>query len=53
MAGFQLALGAIGPVSRNPERDTERTRVVRARSPSLCVKDAFAPSLADDYGESL
>src|SRR5271155_4822799 len=32
---FQLALHEIGPVSRNPQRDTERSRVVPARSPSL------------------
>jgi hypothetical protein len=34
-AEFQLALDEIGPMTRNPERDTERSRVVRARSPSL------------------
>ena len=34
-AGFQLALDEIGPMTRNPERDTERSRVVHARSPSL------------------
>jgi len=33
--GYQLALYEIGPMTRNPERDTERSRVVRARSPSL------------------
>ena len=37
--GFQLALHEIGPVSRNPERDTERSRVVPARSPSLSTID--------------
>ena len=36
-AEFQLALDEIGPMTRNPERDTERSRVVRARSPSLVV----------------
>ena len=35
--GFQLALDEIGPMTRNPERDTERSRVVRARSPSLPI----------------
>jgi hypothetical protein len=34
-AAFQLALDEIGPMTRNPERDTERSRVVRARGPSL------------------
>jgi hypothetical protein len=34
-AEFQLALDEIGLMTRNPERDTERSRVVRARSPSL------------------
>jgi len=34
-AEYQLALDEIGPVTRNPERDTERTRVVLARNPSL------------------
>ena len=34
-AGFREALDEIGPMTRNPERDTERSRVVRARSPSL------------------
>ena len=34
-AAFQLGLDEIGPMTRNPERDTERSRVVRARSPSL------------------
>ena len=34
-AGFQLAFDEIGPMTRNPERDTEHSRVVRARSPSL------------------
>jgi hypothetical protein len=38
-AGFQLALDEIGPMTRNPERDTERSRVVRARSPSLIQVD--------------
>ena len=33
--GFQLAVAEIGPMTRNSERDTERSRVVRARSPSL------------------
>src|SRR5271170_6232652 len=35
MAGFQLALDEIGPMTRNPERDTERSQVVLAWSPSL------------------
>ena len=33
--GFRDFLHEIGPMTRNPERDTERSRVVRARSPSL------------------
>jgi len=33
-------LHEIGPMTRNPERDTERSRVVRARSPSLVVLQA-------------
>ena len=36
-AAFQLGLDEIGPMTPNPERDTERSRVVRARSPSLVV----------------
>ena len=33
--GFRYFVHEIGPMTRNPERDTERSRVVRARSPSL------------------
>ena len=33
--GLRYLLHEIGPMTRNPERDTERSRVVRARSPSL------------------
>jgi hypothetical protein len=33
--GFRYFLHEIGPMTRNPERDTERSRVVRARSPAL------------------
>src|SRR5436190_20046233 len=33
--GFRYLLHEIGPMTRNPERDTERSQVVRARSPSL------------------
>src|SRR5438552_1931639 len=35
--GFRYLLHEIGPMTRNPERDTERSQVVRARSPSLPV----------------
>ena len=34
-AGFQLTPDEIGPMTRNPERDTERSRVVRARLAGL------------------
>jgi hypothetical protein len=41
--GYQLALHEIGPVSRNPERDTQRSPVVRAWSLSLAGgKDTLA-----------
>src|SRR5438034_8906471 len=33
--GLRYLLHEIGPMTRNPERDTERSQVVRARSPSL------------------
>src|SRR5271168_4347228 len=33
--GLRYFLHEIGPMTRNPERDTERSRVVHARSPSL------------------
>src|SRR5438045_8071258 len=33
--GFRYLLHEIGPMTRNPERDTERSQVVCARSPSL------------------
>ena len=35
---FQEALDEIGPMTRNPERDTERSWVVLAWSPSLVLK---------------
>ena len=35
--GFRYFLHEIGPMTRNPERDTECSRVVRARSPSLAL----------------
>ena len=56
--GYQLALHPIGPMTRNPERESERTQVVLARSPSL-VEDVitggegqmeFSPS---DFGDIL
>src|SRR5438046_4513670 len=35
--GFRYLLHEIGPMTRNPERDTERSQVVRAQSPSLAM----------------
>src|SRR5439155_27039635 len=35
--GLRYLLHEIGPMTRNPERDTERSQVVRARSPSLSI----------------
>src|SRR5438046_10608925 len=37
--GLRYLLHEIGPMTRNPERDTERSQVVRARSPSLVMDD--------------
>src|SRR5437667_12868873 len=36
--GFRYLLHEIGPMTRNPERDTERSQVVHARSPSLITR---------------
>jgi hypothetical protein len=46
-AAFQLALDGIGPMTRNPERDTERSRIVRARGPSLVRTD-----LGENFGRN-
>src|SRR5271170_4936781 len=43
--GFRYFLHEIGPMTRNPERDTERSRVVRARSPSLTPSCPFSTRL--------
>ena len=46
-AGFRHLLHEISPMDRNPERDTDRSRVVRDRSPSLFVSDIQFRELAD------
>src|SRR5271154_3619780 len=51
--GFRYFLHEIGPMTRNPERDTERSRVVRARNPSLLVthtmQHSFLSRHPDEY----
>jgi len=57
-AGYQLALHPIGPMTQNPEQETERTQVVLARSPSL-VEDVITGGegwtefLPSDFGDIL
>ena len=55
--GYQLALHLIGPMTQNPERETERTQVVLARSPSLvdviAGGEGWMEFLPSDFGDIL